>query len=76
MMYPPFLIAIAAVYLSLLQVQRDPADWLNKLNVDTTQLDQVIKILMNLYETHTLIRKDEVEKLIAKLNTIVPTLKT
>lgn len=72
MLYPPFIIAIASVYLAMLQVQRDPSDWLNKLNVDQTQLDQVIKILTDLYETYTFTKKDEIEKILVKLNTVVP----
>lgn len=72
MMYPPYLVALAAVYIALVKVQRDPEEYFVRFNVNRDQLKTVINILLDIYTSHTPTMKDDLEALITKLNQNVP----
>lgn len=87
LLYPPFLVAIGCVYIAFLQVQRDPTEWLSKLNVQPKQvritgdssciykekqLDRVIELLLGYYKRYKPTLKQELENLIVQLNKLVP----
>lgn len=38
MMYPPYLVALAAVYIALVKVQRDPEEYFVRFNVNRDQV--------------------------------------
>ena len=38
MLHPPFMLALACAYISMIYIQRDPALWFDKLNVNKKEV--------------------------------------
>ena len=72
LMYPPYIIALAAIYLSLIKVQRDASEYLNKINVNHEAVETVVQTLLSMYKSYRPTTRQELEILIGKLNAVAP----
>jgi len=73
---PPYLIAVAAIYMTCVFLDKDCRQWLNVLQIDTKQVIGVSRVLLALYDesaTHTDDKHvNETTALLSKLNEIFP----
>jgi len=49
LLYPPYIIAIACIFMAASILERDPLPWLQSLNVDATDVIQVVNGISSLY---------------------------
>jgi hypothetical protein len=47
---PPYLIALAAVSLACTYMELDASDWLDKLNVNKAELEDIVSKLVHMYK--------------------------
>lgn len=68
--YPPYLIAIACIFIAATLQDRDLTDWLHKLNIDLQELGDITQYLSSLYVNPSPIRSTgaHVERLNNKLH--------
>lgn len=68
LMYPPYLIALAALYMACLWRQKEIKQWCAELAVDTDKVLDIAKIIFNLYEMwKTYDEKKEISTILAKM---------
>jgi hypothetical protein len=91
LLYPPYLIALAGIYIACIHVEKDPTVWFEKLNVDqqevhsscrrsamlnvcSPQVQDVVQTLFSLYKSFAKTggTKEEVSRLIQRLDLVVP----
>ena len=64
LLYPPHIIALAAVYLACTYMGRDVTDWFEALNVNREELNDVVQQLLAMYASDSLkSQQDEVKRL-------------
>lgn len=74
LLYPPFMVAIAALVMSCVVQGRTADTWLEGLNVNDEKLSAVSRTLLALLESPPAIDVDSMSPLVAALNRIVPEL--
>jgi len=65
--HPPYIIALAAIYLSSFIRDRDLRQWFSELNVEMNELGKVISVMIELYELWPTVNLEEVKQLMHKL---------
>ena len=75
LLFPPFMIALSAIYISCVYVEYDIKQWLNKLHVNEDEVRKVNVEIIRLYDRHTASSSaatQDVGPLIHKLLRVVP----
>lgn len=50
LLYPPYLIALAAIHMACIILQKDCKQWFSELNVDLDKILEITKLILSLYE--------------------------
>jgi len=56
--YPPYMIALTALHMASVNIDRDLTSWFAELSVDLIKINQISKELLKLYEVWELFRQD------------------
>jgi len=68
LLYPPYLIALAAIYMACVFQKKDCSQWFSELNVNLEKILEVTKDILALYELwKSFEEKKEVPRLISKM---------
>eukprot|EP00742_Colponemidia_sp_Colp-10_P010572 GILJ01011621.1.p1 GENE.GILJ01011621.1~~GILJ01011621.1.p1 ORF type:complete len:260 (+),score=19.43 GILJ01011621.1:67-846(+) len=67
-LYPPYLIAIACIYMSSVFLEKNVSQWLNNINISYKEIIDITKDILSLYEQQSRIDHEEVVLLIHKLH--------
>ena len=68
LLYPPYLIALTAIYMACVFQKKDCSQWFAELNVNLDKILEITKEILNLYEMWKGFKeKEEVPKLLAKM---------
>jgi cyclin C len=63
LMYPPYVIALAAIYLAACARERDVRQWFAELNVDMNEISKLVAQLLDLYELWPQVNPSELRAL-------------